>query len=154
MAKERDRAWRRQNEAKHKPKRYIEMTGKAHETTMVEVSEYLEKLSSSKTELEEYQEWVRSITRDEMQERYGLIYGGIKLAAEAGEVANIVGKAMHGDINRVGNDYFDRLVDELGDVLWYIAYMCNSLDCSIDDLIVHNINKLTKRYPDAGTKQG
>ena len=66
------------------------------------------------------------------------------VAGEAGEVADIVKKHLgHGhDLDR------DKLADELGDVLWYIAAMGNSLDIELGDIMKRNVEKLRLRYPD------
>ena len=37
---------------------------------------------------------------------------------------------------------------ELGDVMWYIAQACIALECSLEDVIYMNIEKLEARYPD------
>lgn len=37
---------------------------------------------------------------------------------------------------------------ELGDLLWFIAEYCTSLDWSIEEIMEININKLRERYPD------
>jgi NTP pyrophosphatase (non-canonical NTP hydrolase) len=67
----------------------------------------------------------------------------IGLAGEVGEVAEIVKKWWwHGhDLNR------ERLISELGDVLWYIALAAESQDISMDGIMKYNISKLKKRYP-------
>lgn len=68
---------------------------------------------------------------------------GLGLAGEAGEVADLLKKHLcHGhELDR------DRLVDELGDVCWYIARACNLFDLSLEQVLVGNIQKLADRYP-------
>lgn len=41
----------------------------------------------------------------------------------------------------------DKLIDELGDVLWYIAETCQGLEISMEEVARRNIGKLYKRYP-------
>lgn len=38
--------------------------------------------------------------------------------------------------------------EEVGDVFWYLAILCDTLGISFDDCMVANIEKLRKRYPD------
>lgn len=42
----------------------------------------------------------------------------------------------------------EKLIDELGDVLWYIAQTAAGLGISMDDIAQRNVDKLKKRYPD------
>lgn len=37
---------------------------------------------------------------------------------------------------------------ECGDILWYIAMICHSLNRNMDETIQMNINKLKARYPE------
>lgn len=73
-----------------------------------------------------------------------LLNGALGLTGEAGEVADIIKKYIfHGHkLDR------DEIVKELGDVLWYVALLCETIGVSIDDVMVKNINKLEARYPD------
>jgi NTP pyrophosphatase (non-canonical NTP hydrolase) len=40
------------------------------------------------------------------------------------------------------------LREELGDLLWYMAQLCNALDFDLEDIMETNILKLRHRYPD------
>lgn len=42
----------------------------------------------------------------------------------------------------------NRLIDELGDVLWYVAQTATGLGVPLADVAQHNIDKLRGRYPD------
>ena len=66
------------------------------------------------------------------------------LCGESGEVADIVKKhKYHGHILPDG-----KLYEELGDVLWYIAEMATTLGVLLEDIVLMNIRKLQKRYPE------
>ena len=41
-----------------------------------------------------------------------------------------------------------KLVDELGDCLWYIAALCSCLDVPLGDVLAGNLDKLRARYPE------
>ena len=45
------------------------------------------------------------------------------------------------------------LVEELGDLMWYVAVACHELDVSIQDICEVNILKLMTRYPDKFTQK-
>ncbi len=72
-----------------------------------------------------------------------LVNCGLGLAGEAGEVADIIKKAVfHGhDLDK------EALVEELGDCLWYIAVTARLMEISLADVMKKNIDKLRKRYP-------
>lgn len=42
----------------------------------------------------------------------------------------------------------EHLKKELGDILWYIAGVCNALNWNLTEIMEMNINKLKERYPE------
>lgn len=70
------------------------------------------------------------------------------LNGEAGEVIDIMKK------HEFQGHELDReaLIDELGDVQWYVALMATALGVTLEDVMEHNVNKLVKRYPDGFDK--
>lgn len=73
-----------------------------------------------------------------------IINGVMGLNGEAGECIDIVKKW------RFQGHPLDarKLMDELGDVLWYVAITASGLSYGLDEIMQHNIDKLRKRYPD------
>jgi NTP pyrophosphatase (non-canonical NTP hydrolase) len=73
-----------------------------------------------------------------------LAIAGLGLAGEAGEVVDYLKKVVgHGHkLDR------DKLVKELGDVLWYVAEICSAINADMSDVAQQNIDKLKDRYPD------
>ena len=73
-----------------------------------------------------------------------LAIAGLGLAGEAGEVVDYLKKVVgHGHkLDR------DKLVKELGDVLWYVAEICSAINADMSDVAQQNIDKLKARYPD------
>lgn len=66
------------------------------------------------------------------------------VAGEAGEVADLVKKVVfHGHPLDVA-----KLTNEMGDVLWYLASLCNTLGIDLADVADANTAKLRKRYPE------
>ena len=66
------------------------------------------------------------------------------LNGEAGECIDILKKHEF-----QGHDFNpERLMDELGDVLWYVAQTASGLGVTLDVVAQHNIGKLKNRYPD------
>lgn len=72
-----------------------------------------------------------------------LVWNALGLAGEAGEVADIIKKGV---FHRHGVDQA-KLIEELGDVLWYVAALCSKLNVPLGDVMALNIAKLKKRYP-------
>jgi NTP pyrophosphatase (non-canonical NTP hydrolase) len=75
----------------------------------------------------------------------GLIYCGLKLNGEAGEVAEKIGKLMRDDNFKMSQEKREAILYELGDVLWYIANMANELEMSLSTIAIMNLEKLKKR---------
>jgi|TARA_R110001583_G_scaffold47350_5_gene148376 NTP pyrophosphatase (non-canonical NTP hydrolase) len=74
-----------------------------------------------------------------------VIYPALGLFSEAGEVAGKVKKVLR---DKGGNFLPEdklEIADELGDVLWYIAAMCNDLNINMEDVAQNNLNKLNSR---------
>ena len=73
-----------------------------------------------------------------------ILNGVTGLNGEAGECIDIVKKHLF-----QGHPLdTDKLVDELGDVLWYVAITADGIGVPLEDIMQHNIDKLRKRYPD------
>lgn len=79
------------------------------------------------------------LTNDEVM----LAWNALGLAGEAGEVADLVKKSV---FHRHRLDT-EKIVEELGDVLWYISALCTKLNIDLDDIMMNNIKKLNLRYP-------
>lgn len=78
--------------------------------------------------------------------QHALTYLSLGLAGEAGEVANIAKKVIRDDFGVLQSTKKDAILDELGDVLWYVAVLAWELGVTLDDLAEHNIEKLRARY--------
>jgi NTP pyrophosphatase (non-canonical NTP hydrolase) len=65
------------------------------------------------------------------------------LAGESGEVIDYLKKVYFHDhpLNK------EKVIDELGDVLWYISSLAFVHDIDLDEIAEYNIQKLEKRYP-------
>ncbi len=72
-----------------------------------------------------------------------LLHAAVGMSGETGEVADIIKKVTmyNKPLNR------EVLLEECGDVLWYMAIMLDELDSSFPDVMQRNITKLHKRYP-------
>lgn len=71
---------------------------------------------------------------------------GIGCGSEGGEIEEIVKKVVFQGKPFTEETRF-HLKREMGDVLWYVACMCNALGYSFEDIVLENIEKLKSRYP-------
>ncbi|WP_110954753.1 nucleoside triphosphate pyrophosphohydrolase family protein [Anaerosinus massiliensis] len=89
---------------------------------------------------EEYQ---KLAMRTASEKCYDLSNVGLGLAGESGEVADLIKKHLH-----QGHDLDkDQLIKELGDICWYIALCCELMGMKLEDVLIGNVEKLKKRYP-------
>lgn len=79
-----------------------------------------------------------------------VVYCGYGLG-EAGEVQGKIKKVLRGD--KTLKQAKREILEELGDVLWYIARLADELGDDLDELARRNLKKLDARVQ-AGTIQG
>ncbi len=77
------------------------------------------------------------------------VVNAMGLIGECGEVVDIIKK--HFGHGKPLNE--EHLVEELGDVLWYVNQIANNFGLDIKTIIRYNINKLSRRYPHEYTNQ-
>ena len=73
-----------------------------------------------------------------------LLNGVMGLCGEAGECIDVVKKHLFQGhpLDR------DKLIDEMGDCLWYLATLAAGLGAGLGEIAEGNVAKLRKRYPD------
>lgn len=97
--------------------------------------------------LQEYQEGARATANYPYEAR--LLYPVLKLAGEAGEVSEKLGKLMRDQGWRPGEALppgaREALTRELGDVLWYLASISADLGVPLEEVARANLDKLADR---------
>ena len=93
--------------------------------------------------MNEYQ-WLASRTINPKlypeQQAHHALHG---MVGEIGEIHSLYQKTYQGhDIDKM------HLKKELGDLLWFIAEFCTSMDWTLEDVAQANIDKLKERYPE------
>jgi NTP pyrophosphatase (non-canonical NTP hydrolase) len=92
----------------------------------------------------DYQHHVQRTMRPR-DERDKLLLCGFGLAGETGEVVDLLKKFL---FNGAGIDLpREKLKEELGDVLWYLANLCTTLAITLEDVMHANLAKLHRRHP-------
>jgi NTP pyrophosphatase (non-canonical NTP hydrolase) len=98
-----------------------------------------------KTKTENYNDVIMQMTAT--NKRIDILHAAMGITTEAGEIMDqlkrhfFYGKGL--DIVNVK--------EELGDLFWYIALMCDALNFSFEEIQEKNIDKLRKRYKDKFT---
>lgn len=74
----------------------------------------------------------------------GIFNASLGLSGESGELNDMLKKwVFHGhEIDCVA------VKKELGDIMWYVAMMCESFGFEMDEIMQMNIDKLKARYPE------
>ena len=114
-----------------------------------------------------YKEFVRAGTMVDTEQKT-LLLAGLGLAGETAEVAELTEQALHAHLATTGlatrggifadrikklalhNRPLDRdkVVEELGDVLWYFQLACLTFDIPVEEIARENVKKLVLRYPE------
>jgi len=71
------------------------------------------------------------------------LHAAIGIASEAGELLDIIKKELvyHAEPDS------EHLKEELGDILHYMMYILRNRNWTLEDLMIANVTKLNKRYP-------
>ena len=100
-------------------------------------------------EANKYQELAMVTLNSELSKKEMLINGVMGMNGESGEVIDVVKKHMF-----QGHELdIDKIKKELGDVMWYVAEVCEALDLSMDEVMEANIAKLANRFKNGFTKE-
>ena len=75
----------------------------------------------------------------------GPLYPITGLAGEVGEVANEIKKMHRDDGGILTPERKKKIVEELGDVLWYLTSLCNSLDICLEDIAYESLDKVLNK---------
>ena len=94
-------------------------------------------------DLNTYQEKAQRTSNPSLSKKDHLLNGLLGLAGETGECCDLVKKNFYQDRREIET----HLIEELGDVLWYVAEIASALGCSLNDIAAINIKKLEARYP-------
>ena len=102
-------------------------------------------LSPATRDATAFQERVKELTDSGVSVQM-LLTAAVGLPGEAGEVSDLIKKVVF-----QGKPYTDdirnKLIDEMGDVAWYLALACSSVGVTMEDILERNVEKLQSRYP-------
>jgi len=92
----------------------------------------------------DYQNYVEKLASQQSTstEKDRLLLSVLGLNGEAGECADLVKKHIYHGKPLDKNS----LILEAGDVMWYMAFLCNTLGVTIQEVVDKNVEKLQDRY--------
>jgi NTP pyrophosphatase (non-canonical NTP hydrolase) len=94
----------------------------------------------------DYQDAARRTARADREWETRVSVAGLGLAGESGEVAELIKKLVgHGADEQKTRE---KVLDELGDVLWYVAEVASTFGLPLSSVAAHNVDKLRARYPE------
>ena len=96
--------------------------------------------------LKEYQELCKKTAREFDNEEKAIFTWGLGITGEAGDIASCIKKTFVHD-----NNQEEGIKENLGDVFWYAAMICNFFNWNMEEVLENNIEKLKKRYPNGFT---
>jgi NTP pyrophosphatase (non-canonical NTP hydrolase) len=91
----------------------------------------------------EFQEWSKKTAIYPKNE--GISYVILGLTNEAGEVAGKWKKCLRDDNGILTEERRNQLIDEGGDVFWYLARLAEELGTTLEDMMQRNHDKLEDR---------
>lgn len=104
---------------------------------------------TEKLDLNQYQFFANRTSGAGGKGQQRLVIAALGLAGEAGEFANMVKKlTAHG--HEIPPE---KLAEELGDVLWYVAEAATACNLQLGDIAIGNVEKLRRRYPEGFSKE-
>lgn len=73
-----------------------------------------------------------------------LLHAAMGMCTEAGEFQDMLKRFFfyHKELDVIN------LIEELGDMLWYVGLACDVLEVTLEEVMTRNINKLRERYPE------
>lgn len=93
-------------------------------------------------------DYIKEAIKTESHEReivnHRVLHGAIGVCTESGELLDAVKKAIFykADLDHVN------IKEEIGDIFWYLAILCDHFGWSFEEIQELNIRKLKARYPD------
>jgi NTP pyrophosphatase (non-canonical NTP hydrolase) len=86
-------------------------------------------------------------------EKFKVIYPALGLSGEVGETLELVKKALRDENGEFSAERLEHLHKEIGDIIWYLAAICEDLGFDFGVVAQQNLDKLRSRK-DRGVLSG
>ncbi len=94
--------------------------------------------------LKEYQEICKLTAKKDFETKIEeIMCWGLGVSGEAGDIASCIKKTFAHK-----KDVKDGIKENIGDMLWYTAMICNYFGWNLEEILKENIEKLKKRFPE------
>ena len=93
-------------------------------------------------------EFILEQSKSEKKGNFNLQYMGLGLGGEVGEVLNEIKKMERDDDNILKESRKEKIIEEMGDMMWYFQGICNRLNITILDVFQNNTDKIKKKNYD------
>ncbi len=93
--------------------------------------------------LNEYQKLCLTTAKKGLKHEEALCNWGLGVSGEAGDIASCIKKfVFHKNVA-----IKDGIRENIGDMMWYTAMICNTYGWNFEEVLEENIKKLKDRYP-------
>ena len=94
-------------------------------------------------DLKEYQKLCKLTARKGKDVNEDLCAWGLGVSGEAGDISSCIKKLVFHKNDAIK----DGIKENIGDIMWYVSMICNSLGWDLNEVLEENIKKLKERYP-------
>ncbi|MDP3026689.1 MAG: nucleoside triphosphate pyrophosphohydrolase family protein [Nanoarchaeota archaeon] len=98
--------------------------------------------------LKEYQDICKKTAKKFESPELEISTWGLGIAGEAGDVASCIKKTFAHK-----NDKREGIRENIGDMFWYAAMICNFFNWNLEEVLGENLKKLEQRYPGGFTEK-
>ena len=98
-------------------------------------------------ELKEYQRLCELTAKKDFETKTEeIMCWGLGVTGEAGDIGSCIKKTFAHK-----KDVKEGIKENIGDMMWYTAMICNFFGWSLDEVLLENVEKLKKRFPEGFT---
>ena len=116
---------------------------------MAQLKEYPRNVTPNSTIMTKFDQYQNSVKETSYwPTEYGLLYLANALGGEAGELQNLVKKVYRDSGGKLQEDRREAMIDELGDVLWYVAAIASELQINLSEVAYRNRLKTIQKMKD------
>ncbi|MDD2377172.1 MAG: hypothetical protein PHD15_06335 [Clostridia bacterium] len=93
-------------------------------------------------DFKEYQERINNLDNlSNNSRREKVINSGLSTITKSGNISGNLKSILYNDDTEIKRENIEKLKDNVADIMYNLTSICNSLDISIEDILLNNINK-------------